>query len=49
MSTKYFVWIVHVPIYLWDFFWNFWDFLTIFRALKYFLNFFGITYALKSI
>jgi hypothetical protein len=47
MCSKYFIWIARDPIYLWKFFWNFWDFLTIFCALKYFLNFFGITYALK--
>jgi hypothetical protein len=26
MSSKYFIWIVYAPIYLWEFFWNFWDF-----------------------
>jgi hypothetical protein len=40
MSSKYFIWIVHVLIYLREFSWNFCDFLSIFRALKHFLVFF---------
>jgi hypothetical protein len=31
MSTKYFIYIVHAPIKLWEFSWNFSDFQNIFR------------------
>jgi hypothetical protein len=47
MSSKYFIWIVHAPIYLWEFSWNFWNFLSIFSALKQFLDFPGIVFALE--
>jgi hypothetical protein len=40
MSSKHFIWIAQVPMCLWEFSWIFWDFLTIFRALKHFLDFF---------
>jgi hypothetical protein len=40
LCSKYFIWIAQVPMCLWEFSWNFWDFLTIFRALKYFVDFF---------
>jgi hypothetical protein len=40
MSSKHFIWIAQVPMCLWEVFWNFWDFLAIFRSLKYFLDFF---------
>jgi hypothetical protein len=40
MSSKYFIWIVHVPMYLWDFSWKFWDFQSIFRALNELSGFF---------
>jgi hypothetical protein len=39
MSSKYFIWIVHTSIYLWEFSWNFCDFQSIFRAFKQFLDF----------
>jgi hypothetical protein len=48
MSSKYFIWIVHVPIYLWEFSYKFWNFLGIFRALKHFLSFFRICFALEN-
>jgi hypothetical protein len=47
MSTKYFIWIVRVPICLWEFSWNCCDFRSIFRAFKQFLVFTGIVFALK--
>jgi hypothetical protein len=34
LSSKYFIWIVRVPMCLWKFSWNFCDFLFIFRAVK---------------
>jgi hypothetical protein len=49
MSTKYFIWIVHVPMYLWEFSCNFGNFLSIFRASEHFLDFSEIVFALKSI
>jgi hypothetical protein len=47
MSSKYFIWIVRVSIYLRGFFWDFWNFLSIFHALKHFLGFPGNVFALK--
>jgi hypothetical protein len=47
MSSEYFIWIVHVPMCLWEFSWNFRDFLSIFRALKHFLELPGIVLTLK--
>jgi hypothetical protein len=44
MSSKYFIWIDHVSIYLREFSWDFWNFLSIFHALKHFL---GNVFALK--
>jgi hypothetical protein len=49
MSSKYFIWIVHTSIYLWEFSWNFCDFLGIFRASKHFLAFSEFVFALKNI
>jgi hypothetical protein len=46
MSSKYFIWIVHTSIYLWEFSWNFCDFRSIFSALKHFS---GFVFALKRI
>jgi hypothetical protein len=40
LISKHFIWIAQVQKCLWEFSWNFWDFLTIFRASKYFLDFF---------
>jgi hypothetical protein len=40
MNSKYFIWIVHVPKRLWEFFWNFENFLSIFGVLKHFLALF---------
>jgi hypothetical protein len=45
MRSKYFIWIVRVPICLWEFSWNFGNFLSIFGALKHFLEFSGIVSA----
>jgi hypothetical protein len=45
MSSKYFIWIVHAPMCLWEFSWNFGNFLSIFRALKHFLEFTRIVFA----
>jgi hypothetical protein len=39
MSSKCFIWIVHVLIYLWEFSWNFCDFRSTFRVFKQFLGF----------
>jgi hypothetical protein len=36
MSSKHFIWIVRVSLYLWQFSWNFVNFLSTFRALKTF-------------
>jgi ABC-type glycerol-3-phosphate transport system permease component len=36
MSSKHFIWIVRVSFYLWEFSWNFENFLGTFRALKTF-------------
>jgi hypothetical protein len=47
MSSKYFIWIVHTSIYLWEFSWIFCDFRSIFRDFKQFLDFSGIVFALK--
>jgi hypothetical protein len=47
MSTKYFIWIVHVSMRLREFLWNFCDFRSIFRAFKHFLDFFWNCFALK--
>jgi hypothetical protein len=49
MSTKYCIWIVSVPVYLWEFSWKFCDFRSIFRAFRQFLVFAGIVFALKII
>jgi hypothetical protein len=46
MNSKYFIWVVHVPIYLWKFSWNF---LSIFRAFKAISRFSRIDFALKII
>jgi hypothetical protein len=32
MSSKYFIRIVHVPMCLWEFFWNFWEILEYFSV-----------------
>jgi hypothetical protein len=48
MSSKYFIWIVHVPMCHWEFSWNFCDFWSIFRASKHFVGFPGTVFALKS-
>jgi hypothetical protein len=48
MSSKQFIWIVHVLMSLWEFSWNFCDFRSIFRVFKQFLDFFGIVFALKN-
>jgi hypothetical protein len=34
MRSKHFFWIAHVPICLWEFSLNFWDFMSIFCALN---------------
>jgi hypothetical protein len=47
MSSKYFIWIVHVLMCLWKFSGNFCDFLSIFRALKHFLGYLENVFALK--
>jgi hypothetical protein len=47
MSSKYFIWIVHVSMCLWKFSGNFCDFLSIFRALKHFLGYLENVFALK--
>jgi hypothetical protein len=47
MISKYFIWIVHVPMSLWEVSWNFRDFRSIFRAFKQFLDFSGIVFTLK--
>jgi hypothetical protein len=47
MSSKYFIWIVRVSIYLREFSWDFWNFLSIFHGLKHFLGFPGNVFALK--
>jgi hypothetical protein len=49
MSSKYFIWIVHVPMCLREFSWNFCDFRCIFRAFKQVLDFFWNCFALKII
>jgi hypothetical protein len=49
MNTKYFIWIVRVSICLWEFFWKFWNFLSIFRDFKPMFKFCGIVFALKLI
>jgi hypothetical protein len=48
MSSKCFIWIVHVLIYLWEFSRNFCDFRSIFRAFKQFLVFSGICFRIKN-
>jgi hypothetical protein len=45
MSSKCFIWIFHVLIYLWEFIWNFCDFRSTFRAFNQFLDFSGIGFA----
>jgi hypothetical protein len=47
MSCKYFIYIVHVPIYLWEFFLKFWNFLSIFHAFKTISRFSRIIFAFK--
>jgi hypothetical protein len=47
LSTKCFIWIVHVLIYPWEFFWNFCDFLSIFSALNELLEFLWNSCALQ--
>jgi hypothetical protein len=47
MSSKYFIWIVHVSMCFWKFSGNFCDFLSIFRALKHFLGYLENVFALK--
>jgi hypothetical protein len=49
MSSKYFIWIVHTPIYLCEVSWIFCDFLSIFRAFKTISSFFGIVFGIKKI
>jgi hypothetical protein len=47
MSSKCFIWIVHVLIYLKEFFWNFCDFRSIFSALNELLEFLWNSFVLK--
>jgi hypothetical protein len=47
MCSKYYIWSVHVLIYLWEFSWNFLNFSSIFRAFQTISRFFGIVFALK--
>jgi hypothetical protein len=49
MNSKHFIWIVHVPMCLWEFSWNFCDYRSIFRVFKQILGFSGIVFALKII
>jgi hypothetical protein len=49
MSTKYFIWIVRVSIYLLEFSWNFQNNLSIFHAFKTISRFSGIVFAFKII
>jgi hypothetical protein len=49
MNSKHFIWIVHVPMGLWEFSWNFCDFRSIFRVFKQSLGFSGIVFTLKII
>jgi hypothetical protein len=48
MSSKYFIWIDHVPMSLWEFSWNFCDFRSIFRAFKQFLDVFWNCFRIKN-
>ena len=48
MNSKYFIWIVHVSIYLWEFSQNFENFLSIFRASKTFFRFFWNCFCIKN-
>jgi hypothetical protein len=32
VKSKYSIWVVHVQIYLWEFFYNFWNIWNIFRG-----------------
>jgi hypothetical protein len=48
LSSKCFIWIVQVLIYLKEFSWNFCDFRNIFRAFKQFLDFSGICFRIKN-
>jgi hypothetical protein len=49
MSFKYFIWLVHVPMYLWEFSWNFQNLLSIFHAFKTISRFSRIVFAFKII
>jgi hypothetical protein len=49
MRSKYFIWVVRVPICLWEFSWNFQNFLSIFHAFKTISRFSGIVFAFKII
>jgi hypothetical protein len=49
MTSKYFIWLVHVPMCLWKFSWNFWNFLSIFRALKTFSGLYWNCFRTKNI
>jgi hypothetical protein len=49
MSSKYFIFIIHISIYLPEFSWNFWDLLSIFRALKHFLVFLYKLFCIENI
>jgi hypothetical protein len=49
MSSKYFIWIVHVPMSLWEFSYIFWNFRSIFRALKAISEISRIVFALENI
>jgi hypothetical protein len=48
MSSKCFIWIVHVLIYLSEFSWNLCDFSSIFRAFKTISAFSGIVSGIKN-
>jgi hypothetical protein len=48
MSSKYFIWIVHVPMCPREFSWNFCDFRSIFRVFKQFLEFFWNCFRIKN-
>jgi hypothetical protein len=47
MISKYFIWIVHVPIYHREFFWNFWEFYEYFSCFKIILDFSEIIFVQK--
>jgi hypothetical protein len=49
MSSKYFIWIVHTPIYLCEVSWIFCDFSSIFRAFKTISSFSEIVFGIKKI